>query len=457
MRKQIPKDAFFSKFGIRGKDRATFDNQIHAIIIRAHISPDTVNLEAGHDVPSIYVIELQMNVHECDINNIKLLEKMGHKTVYLLTYGSESCVAVYDMLGFKTEWSKTECSLELTGLNLDEAWINIFRSIGNLPSDVPLDFAIIECIRIKMLQKEIERLEKKIKKSKQNHEIRELDAKIRELKKQMVPRKPEDAQTASSEDSVPRHQGVNVMTRVRSVTQPRGGYINPKTLECTAFDDGLALGPENIHPTTIGLAVDYLSRMMMGDDRDEAFKISMRGAIIAGKLNQASTYLSNITGLDDASIISACHLVMFDSYARARCAPSIDPSEVTADSQTCQNIRTMVNRCMKFFSEHGPIVNSAPTFGKGYTDVISTGDGDYLTEDTFWDLKVSKNPPTKDNTLQLAIYYLMGKHSGISDYDTITDIGIFNPRLNTMYTLDMRLVPADIISTISKDVIGYSE
>ncbi len=133
MRKQIPKEMFFSKFGIKGKDRATFDNQVHAIIIRAHISPKTVNLEAGHDVQSIYVIELQMNVRECDINNIKLLEKMGHKTVYLLTYGSESCVAVYDMLGFKTEWSKTEYSLELTGLNLDEVWTNIFRSIGNLP------------------------------------------------------------------------------------------------------------------------------------------------------------------------------------------------------------------------------------------------------------------------------------------------------------------------------------
>lgn len=415
-----------------------------------------MNLRAGREVPSIYVIELQLNTRECDVKNIILLEKMGHSAVYLLTYGSESCLAVWFGIGFKTEWSKSEHSIELKGLDLDEAWANIVRSIGNLPSDLPLDFAVTESIRRMKLQKDIDALEKKIKRSKQNHEIRELDAQIRELRKQMAPRRPD----SSAEPIVPsahEKHGVNVMSRVRSVAQPRGGYIHPKTMACDAFEDGESLGPENVHPTTIGLAVDYLSRMMMGDDRDEAFKISMRGAVIGGRISQADAYLSSITGLDDASIISACRLVMFDSYARAGCAPATDPSDVSADARTCENIRIMVNRCVAFFSVHGPIVDSAPTFGNGYTDIISTGDGDFLTKDTLWDLKVSKNPPTKDNTLQLAIYYLMGKHSGIKDYDSITSIGIFNPRLNTMYTLDMRTVPSYVICSISREVIGYVE
>lgn len=252
-------------------------------------------------------------------------------------------------------------------------------------------------------------------------------------------------------------RGCSVMQRVKSIQQPGHGFIDPACLDFTPFDDGTMLGKENIPAYVIGTVVDYLSRMVLGATPAEAFEISLIGADKAGRLDQAKGYLDRIAGLDDASIASACRLVPFDSYYRAGCPPEDDPSSIDADAQTCENIRIMVSRATAFFSECVPIVNSAPVFTGGYTDIISSGDGDYLSIDTIWDMKVSKNPPDEQNTLQLAIYFLMGKHSVLPDYDDITHIGIFNPRLNVAYKLDMRSVPEDVIAMICRDIIGYDD
>ena len=68
------------------------------------------------------------------------------------------------------------------------------------------------------------------------------------------------------------------------------------------------------------------------------------------------------------------------------------------------------------------------TFEGGYTDIVSSGDGDYLTEDTLWDFKVSKEEPKSKYTLQLLMYYIMGCHSIHPEFQKIEKLGIFNPR-----------------------------
>ena len=99
-------------------------------------------------------------------------------------------------------------------------------------------------------------------------------------------------------------------------------------------------------------------------------------------------------------------------------------------------IATIVRRITTFIASVGPVVADGFHFDPdGYTETVSQGDGDLLTADTLWDIKVSKNPPTKENTLQLLMYYLMGHHSGQDIFGTVTCMGIFNPRLNTIYRL----------------------
>ncbi|MBE6528019.1 MAG: type III restriction endonuclease subunit R [Thermoplasmata archaeon] len=249
--------------------------------------------------------------------------------------------------------------------------------------------------------------------------------------------------------------GTSVTGRVHAYPQTEEGLINPAMMERTKFDDGKRLGPENIHPSTVGLAVDYLTRFMLGDDPKDAFRIPLMGADIAGKFDEVLNLLYNVTDLSNESIINMCRAVPFDVYYRAGVAPSFDPFSLDVDQSTIDNIRIMVERTLKFFDDNGPITVFGPTFPGSYTDKVLTGDGDLVTTDAIWDLKVSKNQPTKENTLQLMIYYLMCKHSVDRKLKKITYMGIFNPRLNIAYTLNPAILDKGIIEKVEKEVIGY--
>ena len=91
----------------------------------------------------------------------------------------------------------------------------------------------------------------------------------------------------------------------------------------------------------------------------------------------------------------------------------------------------------------------------GYTETVNSGDGDYLTADTLWDFKVSKSKPTNKHTLQLLMYWIMGQHSGQKIYKSIQNLGIFNPRLNEVYLLNVNTISKEIITEVERDVICY--
>jgi len=115
----------------------------------------------------------------------------------------------------------------------------------------------------------------------------------------------------------------------------------------------------------------------------------------------------------------------------------------------------MVERSVRFFTEYGPVITNGFSFEGGYSGLIDSGDGDFLTADTLWDFKVSKSNITTAHTLQLMIYYLMGVHSIHDEFNSITNIGVFNPRLNMVYMLDISKISEALISEIETEVIGY--
>ncbi|MEY8345885.1 hypothetical protein [Niallia circulans] len=248
----------------------------------------------------------------------------------------------------------------------------------------------------------------------------------------------------------------SVMRRVKDTKQPRGGYIKPKDFKVFELNDGKVLfDEENIHAVLIGLAVEYLTRFTMGTSLENTFRISLRGASNVKESSYAKELLNEIHGLDDKSIDSTCKLVGFDVAFRSGISGYKPVHTIQPDSSTISNIRIMVERSMTFINNYGPIVKDGFTFEGGYTNIISSGDGDFLTRNTLWDFKVSKNEPTNKHTLQLLIYYLMGIHSIHDEFQEVDKIGIFNPKLNKVYILDIKDIPSETIVEVSKDVIGY--
>lgn len=264
--------------------------------------------------------------------------------------------------------------------------------------------------------------------------------------------------------------GRSVTQRIKEIKQSRGGYINPRTM---LHEVSFGMRPphdlkeENVRPGLVGTVVDYLTRFMCGTPVVEAFSVSLAGAHLLDKilasigekpfaLAQARELATHVTGLDDASIIAACRLAGFDTVYRAGLQTYRPVDGIIPNRATIEDIRTMVDSGVRFFAEYGPVTHDGITFKGGYTGLVSYGDGDFMTRDAVWDFKCSVKPPTSGHTLQVVMYWLLGLHSvHAEEYRAIKRLGFFNPRLGSVYTVNVADIPAETLHEIETTVIGY--
>lgn len=156
--------------------------------------------------------------------------------------------------------------------------------------------------------------------------------------------------------------GCSVTQRIKQVSQPRGGYINPKTLKKSVlFEDGVFEFPkESAHPSLVGLAVDYLTRYMLGDSAEEAFKISLLGLEVceSAGMKEDAEYGRELfrrlsRDLNMATVESAIKLCSFDVCVRAGMPGYKSITLINADLYTCSNVAIMVKRNLNLFKVYG--------------------------------------------------------------------------------------------------------
>ena len=248
----------------------------------------------------------------------------------------------------------------------------------------------------------------------------------------------------------------SVTQRINEIRQPVGGFLNPLSFALTQLNKETELNPdENIHNDLVGLAVEYLARYMTGTPKEEVFKISLQGAEIIKEADHATELLAGIAGLDDGSIRNACKLSGYDVCYRTEGIGYKPVQFIEPDPDTIFNIRTMVERSLKFIQIYGPTIKDGFSFEGGYTNKVSSGDGDFLTETTLWDFKLSRKPLTKEYTLELLMHFLMGIHTKQKEFRAIKSLGLYNPRLNAVYMIETKRISQDTKERVSLGVIGY--
>lgn len=289
---------------------------------------------------------------------------------------------------------------------------------------------------------------------------------------------------ARAEGGVSVTQRVLGVKGIKCVPQPRGGYLKVKDMLADEFDDGkdlTDLKSENRHPSAVGLAVDYLSRFVQGGDRADAFSIPiLAGRFVQAQALQASIqgdgegmlfwepyrkaadripeYLDGVTGLDDGSIASAFKLAAYDCLLRSNPRTFVDPEAMPpANEAVIEHTRGMVERSKAFIDRYGPAVNGLDTFEGGYTDVVSSGDCDLVTDHGLWDFKCSVRPPTSKHTLQILMYWQLGVHSTHPEYLRVEEIGIWNPRLNRAWHQDAAGIPPEVVDEVCRKVLAYPD
>lgn len=153
------------------------------------IVPNKVNIPAGEDVKSFFVLLVSLKRKEYDEKTIATLSKLILQNIlFIHEYENESRLAIYHTKVMQTVWKPTEeQKVELKGLNLDTVWENIVIAVGgvNIEKGNTLDEQIEVNDKKQKLEKEIARLEKKARAEKQPKKKFELVQRIKVLTNQL--------------------------------------------------------------------------------------------------------------------------------------------------------------------------------------------------------------------------------------------------------------------------------
>lgn len=189
MSKQLPKKAIYTKFQMNTAEKEKIDVDISRIMIVNEIAPNKVNIPAGEDVKSFFVLLVSLKKKEYDEKTIATLSKLIPQNIlFVLEYENESRLAIYHTKVMQTVWIPTEeQKIELKGLNLDTVWENIVIAVGrvNIEKGNTLDEQIEINDKKQKFEKEIAKLEKWARAEKQPKKKFELVQAEKKLKEKL--------------------------------------------------------------------------------------------------------------------------------------------------------------------------------------------------------------------------------------------------------------------------------
>ena len=107
--KQLPKTAVYAKFRMNTAERNKIDADISKITIVNEINPDKINIPAGDEVKSFFVMLVTLKRKDFDEHSIITLSKLiPQNMLFVLEYENQSCLAVYRNKLMKSDRKPTE-------------------------------------------------------------------------------------------------------------------------------------------------------------------------------------------------------------------------------------------------------------------------------------------------------------------------------------------------------------
>ena len=189
--KLITRKRMYEHFGadMSAERRTRFEADIARMVLTNEVSPVSINLPAGEQVQSFFVLQVTLKGKEFDAQNIALLARLfGQRLVMMLEYEGQQRLALWQGRLYLTEWADAGAwTLPLTGLNLDQAWEHIVAQIAGIDREPgrDLDEQLAQAAQREKLQKEIARLEKQARAERQPKKKFELVQKIKAKQQEM--------------------------------------------------------------------------------------------------------------------------------------------------------------------------------------------------------------------------------------------------------------------------------
>ena len=201
--KRIPKTKFYEHIELGRKIKDSFVQDIDLIIWANKIAPSTVHIAVGEKVTEIQVFRIVLKHSEFNTNVLRIIdEQIPYHILFIICAdnkeqawigykeqsGSESRAFKVDSY-YHTAWQKPEeLELAIEGLNMDAVYEGFVKQISSSTAPIQWDddlsakdnTAKIE--ERKKLQKQIEKLERQLRKEMQPRKKFELYQKLQELK-----------------------------------------------------------------------------------------------------------------------------------------------------------------------------------------------------------------------------------------------------------------------------------
>jgi hypothetical protein len=203
--KRIPKQKFYDNLTVSPTLKRSFVDQIRIIYWANKIAPSTLNLAEGKNVTEIEVFHIQLNQETLDENVLKQIDReIPYHILFVLEYNGKykAVIGYKEAAGsgkaafkvdryYQTEWlPETDLPVHLGGLNIDAVYENFVRQIAGdvLQAATPqesLKESVARDDRRDALQKQINKLQAKIRKEKQLNRQMEMNAELKKLRKEL--------------------------------------------------------------------------------------------------------------------------------------------------------------------------------------------------------------------------------------------------------------------------------
>lgn len=184
--KFIPKKIFYEKVNLSSNLKQEFVDKIDKIYWKYKISEDTLNISKTENVEEIEIFELTLKEKANCQNIIKVITRnIPYIILFEIYYNDEVQYAIKhnDDIYF-TNWNE-KINFNFNGIDLSVVYENIIRSVTNISEQSNnIDEELEKDKKFKEIQKEIERLEIKMKAEKQFNKKVELNKNILKLKNQ---------------------------------------------------------------------------------------------------------------------------------------------------------------------------------------------------------------------------------------------------------------------------------
>lgn len=182
--KFIPKKIFYEKVSLSSNLKQEFVDKIDKIYWKYKISEDTLNISKTENVEEIEIFELTLKEKVNCQNIIKVITRnIPYIILFEICYKDEVQYAIKHNDDFYfTNWNE-KINFNFNGIDLNIVYENIIRSVTNISEQSNnIDEELEKDKKLKEVQKEIEKLESKMKAEKQFNKKVELNKKIIELK-----------------------------------------------------------------------------------------------------------------------------------------------------------------------------------------------------------------------------------------------------------------------------------